>query len=811
VQLAGGIALHKGQIAEMKTGEGKTLTSTLPLVLNALAGKGAHLVTVNDYLAERDAHWMGVIYNYLGLSYGIIKHGLSDEDRRNAYHSDITYGTNNEYGFDYLRDNMKYRLEDYVQREHFYAIVDEVDSILVDEARTPLIISGPSEDSVDNYHIINKMLHGLTREWRVIDNPPAEMVAKAKKIEVSKVKEHLSQYEDLDVIIKGDFTLDEKARNIQLAEGGVEKMEQRLADYLKTPNLFDFENIEYLHHVNQALKAHYIFRRDIDYVVQNGQVLIVDEFTGRLMEGRRFSDGLHQALEAKENVKIEKENQTLASITFQNYFRKYEKLGGMTGTAETEADEFMKIYGLGVAVIPTNKPMVRKDHADVIYKTEAAKNRAIVKQIEDLRATGQPTLVGTASIESSEKLSRLLKQHKIPHNVLNAKHHETEAEIIASAGEKGSITIATNMAGRGTDIKLGEGVKEIGGLFILGTERHESRRIDNQLRGRSGRQGDNGASRFFLSLEDDLLRIFGGEKIANLMGRLRIDEDESIEHVLISKAIENSQKKVEAHNFDIRKHLLEYDDVMNRQREIIYQHRRRILGDQTEEVFLDIIEDLVESMLESYCDDHKIDEWDLVGLEKEIFAIFHLKLNLIGDHNPLPESHKYEWLLERVKEAYQEKKKEFTEYHTLIMRQILLEITDSMWKDHLLSMDHLKEGIGMRGYAQKNPLTEYKKEGFELFQGLMERIYSECVKSFFHVSMVKEPPQEIQRKPQEMQMIHQNPQMPSSDQSQEPEKPKQAPIRKGHEVGRNEPCPCGSGKKFKQCCLNKDKAVGAQP
>ncbi|MBT3225526.1 MAG: preprotein translocase subunit SecA [Deltaproteobacteria bacterium] len=803
VQLLGGIALHRGEIAEMKTGEGKTLTATLPLVLNALSGKGAHVVTVNDYLAERDSKWMGEIFQYLGMTVGVIKHGLTDEERRDAYAADITYGTNNEYGFDYLRDNMKFDLKDYVQRDHHYAIVDEVDSILIDEARTPLIISGLAAGSTENYHIIDREMYGLTREWRVSDSPEPELVAKLHEIEINEVKNFLRNHEDLDVIIPGDYTLEEKSRNIQLAESGIEKMQTRLTGILKTPNLFDFENIEFLHHVNQALKAQYVFKRDIDYVVQEGKVLIVDEFTGRIMEGRRFSDGLHQALEAKERVRIEKENQTLASITFQNYFRKYEKLAGMTGTAETEADEFMKIYNLGVVVIPTNKPMIRQDHADVIYKTAAAKKRAILSQIQDVFSKKQPVLVGTASIESSEVLSRMLDKNKIPHKVLNAKFHDQEAEIIAKAGQPGSVTIATNMAGRGTDIKLGEAIVNKGGLFILGTERNESRRVDNQLRGRSGRQGDAGASRYFLSLEDDLLRIFGGEKIANLMNKLKIDEDESIEHILISRAIENSQKKVEAHNFDIRKHLLEYDDVMNRQREIIYRQRKGILGDEGEEIFLDMLDDVLEVLLRQYCNVKHIDEWDLEGLEKELFSRFKLNLTSeMDDHNSSREE-LFDWISQKLLAQYREKGEEFGEYKEMVLRQILLEITDSMWKDHLLSMDHLKEGIGMRGYAQKNPLSEYKKEGFELFAALMTRISEECVKAFFQVSIVQEPPQERDRHPQEMEMIHGELDRP------EPQKvAKQMPARKKREPGRNEPCHCGSGKKYKNCCLKKDQDLG---
>ncbi|MBU2514879.1 preprotein translocase subunit SecA [bacterium] len=805
VQILGGIALHKGEIAEMKTGEGKTLTSTLPLFLNALTGKGVHLVTVNDYLAERDARWMGQIYNYLGMSYGVVKHGLDDSQRREAYGADITYGTNNEFGFDYLRDNMKFDLQDYVQRDHHYAIVDEVDSILVDEARTPLIISGPAQDSTENYHLVDKEMYGLTREWRVVDNPEPEMVAKHKGIDINAVKNFLKEQEDLDTIIPGDFTLEEKSRNIQLSERGVEKMQTRLSSLLKTSNLFDFENIEILHHVNQSLKAHYVFKRDIDYVVQDGRVLIVDEFTGRMMEGRRFSDGLHQALEAKERVRIEKENQTLASITFQNYFRRYEKLAGMTGTAETEKDEFMKIYNLGVIVVPTNKPMIRIDQPDSIYKTADAKYRAILKQIKVLHEKKQPVLVGTASIDSSERLSRILDKNKVPHKVLNAKFHAQEAEIIANAGLQGAVTIATNMAGRGTDIKLGEGVPALGGLYILGTERNESRRVDNQLRGRSGRQGDPGESRYFLSLEDDLLRIFGGERIANLMSKLKIDEDESIEHILISRAIENSQKKVEAHNFEIRKHLLEYDDVMNRQREIIYRQRRGILGEHAEDVFLDLLDDAIEKLMNQYCNEKYIDQWDLEGLQAEIFSRFKIKPSAeIEEHSATREALQ-KWVAKIAEKRYRDKIVEFGKYKDLVLRQILLEITDNMWKDHLLSMDHLKEGIGMRGYAQKNPLNEYKKEGFEMFADLMQRISEETVKAVFSISIVSEPPKEMPRKQQEMEMIHGEIDRPRRDDKA----PKQAPVRKARIPGRNELCYCGSGKKYKNCHLKDDQTKAA--
>jgi len=579
VQIIGGLVLHEGKITEMKTGEGKTLAATLPLYLNALTGEGCHLVTVNDYLAKRDAQWMGPIYNFLGLSVGVIVHGMDDDERRKAYHADIAYGTNNEFGFDYLRDNMKFNLEDYVQREFNYAIVDEVDSILIDEARTPLIISGPSEESTDKYYKINQIIPVLRREK--------------------------------------DYTIDEKSRTVVLTEEGVARVEKNL----KVQNLFEPRNIELLHHVNQALKAHTLFKRDVDYLVKEGQVIIVDEFTGRVMPGRRYSDGLHQALEAKEKVKIERENQTLASITFQNYFRMYKKLAGMTGTADTEAAEFKKIYNLDVVVAPTNMPMIRTDNPDVIYKTEAEKFNAVIEEIKVLHKEKRPVLVGTISIEKSELLSRYLSKTGIKHHVLNAKQHDKEAEIVAQAGQPGMVTISTNMAGRGTDIKLGEGVAELGGLHILGTERHESRRIDNQLRGRSGRQGDMGSSRFYLALEDDLLRIFGAERISSVMDRIGMEENQPIEHKLISKAIENAQKRVEAHNFDIRKHLLEFDDVMNRQRQVIYEQRKRVLkGEDPWADIEDMIEEIVEGIVPDFIDEKSHpEEWNLKGLDDMVF------------------------------------------------------------------------------------------------------------------------------------------------------------------------------------------------
>ncbi len=809
VQILGAIALNDGQIAEMKTGEGKTLTSTFPLVLQSLYGKGVHLVTVNDYLAERDASWMGEIYNYLGLTVGVIKHDMEETARREAYNADITYGTNNEFGFDYLRDNMKFDLTEYVQRDHFYSIVDEVDSVLIDEARTPLIISGPSEDTTENYYKVNSFITGLTRGWTKGDNPNIEAVARALDSDSKAAKEFLQTKEDSELVVPGDFTLDEKAKNIQLTEQGVELMEKRLDSFLKTSNLFDFENIEILHHVNQALKAHYVFKRNTDYVVQNGQVVIVDEFTGRLMEGRRFSEGLHQALEAKENVKIEAENQTLASITFQNYFRKYTKLAGMTGTAETEAEEFSKIYGLGVVAIPTNKPIARKDHADIIYKTIDVKNKAICTKVAELHKKGQPVLVGTASIENSEYLSSQFKKHAIPHKILNAKFHKQEAEIIAQAGKKGAVTIATNMAGRGTDIKLSEEVLELGGLFILGTERHESRRIDNQLRGRAGRQGDMGESRFFLSLDDNLLRIFGGERIAKLMDRLHIKEDEPIEHMLISRAIASSQSKVEAHNFDIRKHLLEYDDVMNRQREIIYKQRQRILGEDSLGIFTEMCEKVGDYLLDTYCESKHIDQWDTAELAKEIKTIFDLSTSLDEELNSLSAETFDTWLHDQIKKKLTENLNQFEEeIQLLLLRRIQLEITDNFWKDHLLSMDHMKEGIGMQGYAQKDPLTEYKKEGFTLFQELMSRIELECVQTFFHVQLQEQETllnHEFKTN-QSIELQHQS--VPNFEQEMQEETPvKKVSVRKRVLPSRNSPCWCGSGKKYKKCHWNADQEI----
>jgi len=756
VQLIGGIILHQGKIAEMRTGEGKTLVATLPVYLNALTGRGVHVVTVNDYLARRDAEWMGQIYRFLGLSVGVIVHGLDDEERKEAYNADITYGTNNEFGFDYLRDNMKFELASFCQRPFYYAIVDEVDSILIDEARTPLIISGPAEMSTDLYVKVNRIISKFQAE------------------------EH--------------YTIDEKARTVALTEEGVALGEK----LLHVDNLYDPRNIEWLHHLNQAMKAHLLFKRDVDYLVREGQVVIVDEFTGRAMPGRRFSDGLHQALEAKEGVKVENENQTLASITFQNYFRMYEKLSGMTGTADTEAAEFKKIYNLDVTVVPTHNPMVRVDYADAVYKNIQAKYRAIVREIKELHAKGQPVLVGTISIDVSEKISNLLKKEGIPHAVLNAKHHEKEAQIVAEAGQQGKVTIATNMAGRGTDIKLGEGVAELGGLHILGTSRHESRRIDNQLRGRSGRQGDPGSSRFYLSLEDDLLRIFGSDRISGIMDRLGMEEDEPIEHAMISRAIENAQRKVEGHNFEIRKHLLEYDDVMNKQREVIYRQRREVLSnDNLREVVVDMLADLAESAAPELTEARlAVDEWDWPAIEERFGAIFGFPLPWnSAEREGLTGDNLGERLLATLTAAYEQRERELgAENLRHLERLILLQMVDTHWKEHLLNMDHLKEGIGLRGYGQKNPLNEYKKEGFAMFMAMIEMVKQQTVNTLFRVQLVASD--EVNNLEEEQRQRRQPMQLGHGEEEAE-RKPK---TREGDKIGRNEPCPCGSGKKYKRCC-----------
>ncbi len=752
-QIIGGIVLHQGKIAEMKTGEGKTLAATLPAYLNALTGKGVHIITVNDYLAKRDTEWMGHIYKFLGLTVGTILHGLDDPQRQTSYHADITYGTNNEFGFDYLRDNMKFDEASLVQPELNFAIVDEVDSILVDEARTPLIISGPAEKSTHLYYQVNNIIPRLVRDT--------------------------------------DYTIDEKARSSVLSEDGVGHAER----LLKVENLYDPKYIELLHHINQALKAHTLFKRDVDYIVKDGEVIIVDEFTGRLMPGRRYSEGLHQALEAKENVRIANENQTLASITFQNYFRMYNKLAGMTGTADTEAAEFKKIYDLEVAVIPTNEPMIRLDHPDVIYKTKREKYEAVLNEIEALYEKGQPVLVGTISIDVSEQLSKILKKRGVPHTILNAKNHEKEAEIVAMAGQKNGVTISTNMAGRGTDIVLGKGVIELGGLHILGTERHESRRIDNQLRGRSGRQGDQGSSRFYLALEDDLLRIFGGDRITGIMDKLGMQEGEPIEHNLISKAIENAQRKVEGHNFDIRKHLLEYDDVMNQQREIIYRQRKEILdGRNLRESIEEMISEKAEEIVDTFADENVLpEEWDIKGLEKTIFKQYNLRLSIATNSlETMTKEDLLKTITDKAVEVYNDKETAvgFEEFRHL-ERMVMLQTIDSLWKDHLLSMDHLKEGIGLRGYAQQNPLVVYKKEGYEMFQDMISRVKDETLEILFRIQLAQPETIDDFRKPKEQDLVF----------SHGEEAAKKQPVKRDEKkVGRNAPCPCGSGKKYKKCC-----------
>ncbi|HOW52310.1 MAG TPA: preprotein translocase subunit SecA [bacterium] len=815
VQLIGGMVLHKGKIAEMKTGEGKTLVATLALVLNALSGKGCHLVTVNDYLAQRDAEWMGNIYKYLGLTVGVVLHGLSNKEKKDNYNCDITYGTNSEFGFDYLRDNMKYDLANYVQRDLHFGIVDEVDSILIDEARTPLIISGPSEDSTELYTVVNSIMYGLRDEVH--------------------------------------FKRDEKAKSVVLNEDGVHKVEQ----LLKIQNLYAPENLQLVHHVQQALKAHFMFAKEVDYILRDNRVMIVDEFTGRIMEGRRWSDGLHQAIEAKEGVKVESENQTLATITYQNYFRMYKKLAGMTGTADTEAAEFADIYNLGVIVIPTNRPTIRTDHGDVIFKTRRSKEQEVIKEIQKRHEAGQPVLVGTISVDSSEVFRQLLEKARIPHNVLNAKFHHKEADIIAQAGRKGAVTIATNMAGRGTDIVLGgnpeklakaelngwlagrEGTTEeelktkfdelvekyrpicirerdevvaAGGLHIVGTERHESRRIDNQLRGRSGRQGDPGSSRFFLSLEDDLLRIFGGEKVFNIMDKLGLEEGQPIEHRWITKAIENAQKKVEGHNFSIRKHVLEYDDVMNQQRKAVYALRRDILtgGEKNRETVLSMIEEVTNSLVgSSIPEGQSPGAWDceavreqlarVVMIPPETFTFVTPDVALNVERGKDPRTALAQVIYDFMVEQYTKKMSQYTPELTFeLERHVILEVLDFFWRRHLLTMDHLREGIGLRGYGQKNPKLEYKREGFSLFTEMMSTIYSESIKRLFAVQIVtQESLEKFEKKEEKREREMQAGSGPKTAVAKEPAK------RIAPKVNRNDPCPCGSGQKFKKCCMDK--------
>ena len=773
VQLLGAMALHNGKIAEMKTGEGKTLVATLAVILNSLEGKGVHVVTVNDYLAKRDAEWMGRLYNFLGLSVGVIVAGLSDEQRKEAYGADITYGTNNEFGFDYLRDNMKFYAEQLVQRGHHYAIVDEVDSILIDEARTPLIISGASDESTDLYQKVDEVVRTLEKEKH--------------------------------------YTVDEKGKTASLTDEGVLYVEEQLG----IENLYDTANITAQHHVLQSLKAHTVFRRDVDYIVKDDQVVIVDEFTGRLMDGRRYSDGLHQALEAKENVTIAAENQTLASITFQNYFRMYDKLAGMTGTADTEAVEFHQIYNLEVVSIPPNKPMQRKDYPDLIYRTRKEKYDAIIEAIRELYEKGQPVLVGTISIETSEMLSQRLKKLNIPHSVLNAKQHAREAEIVAQAGQKGHVTIATNMAGRGTDIVLGEGVLELGGLHILGTERHESRRIDNQLRGRSGRQGDPGSSRFYLSLEDDLMRLFGSDRISGLMEKLGLKDGEAIENTMVTRAVESAQKRVEAHHFEIRKTLLDYDNVMNQQREVIYTLRRDMMVEEDlEPVLSEFRNDILD---DAYTPLEQADTDTAIELRKALQArladVFNLGRVLAADA-PVPDRAGCE---ECIHQIFQQLREEAGPLYQDILRYFLLEELDRTWKEHLRNMDALRDGIGLRGYGQKDPKLEYKREGFEMFQSMLFQIREGVFRALTRVHVqpaepapaedaveegnapAEAPQQEAPKAKPTLSLRHKENDDLAYSGSQTTDAGNQ-PAKAKPRVGRNDPCPCGSGKKYKKCC-----------
>ncbi|MFN2497959.1 MAG: preprotein translocase subunit SecA [Pyrinomonadaceae bacterium] len=819
VQLIGGIVLHQGKIAEMRTGEGKTLVATLPAYLNALTGRGGvHVITVNDYLASRDAEWMGQIHRFLGLEVGCIQNDMDDFERQTAYAADITYGTNNEFGFDYLRDNMKFDLATCVQRGHYFAIVDEVDSILIDEARTPLIISGPSDEATDKYYKADAIIPQLKKG------------------------------EEVDGVKTGEYLVDERQHTAVLTEEGVDKAERLLG----VGNLYDPSNMELLHCVEQALKAHTLYRLDHQYVVQDGEVIIVDDFTGRLMKGRRWSDGLHQAVEAKEGVKIEKENQTLATITLQNYFRLYEKLSGMTGTAETEAAEFQTTYKLDVIVIPTHMPMVRKDFSDVIYRTLPEKWDAVIEEIKDCHDRGQPTLVGTVSVENSELIARRLQREAVPHNVLNAKYHEREAEIVAQAGRKGAVTIATNMAGRGTDILLGgnpdfmareflkkeevdpdeasekewsqaferakriveaehKEVVGIGGLHILGTERHESRRIDNQLRGRAGRQGDPGSSRFFLSLEDDLMRIFAGDKVKALMQRLGMEKGVAIESKMVSKRIESAQKSVEGRNFESRKHLLEYDDVMNKQRETIYGLRRQLMEEPDQREYLlgdppqaGVAYDLLSDLTKQYLNpDVSPDDWDVENYKIQIKTIYDFDADAEGIDIPNMTSEEVtDAVWEKLKVKYAKKEKQIgPEAMRTYERIIMLNIIDAQWKDHLLSLDHLKQGIGLVGYGQKDPLVEYKKQSFDMFQEMLDRIDTSTIRSLFNLQVVSEQPPEAirqRRSPRSTSMTFTGPNQGAAAAGEEAGKVKTI-VRDQPKVGRNEPCPCGSGKKYKKC------------
>lgn len=824
VQLIGGIILHQGRISEMKTGEGKTLMATLPAYLNALTGKGVHIVTVNDYLAKRDKEWMGKVYEFLGLTVGCIVHGISNQERKAAYNYDITYGTNNEFGFDYLRDNMVIYKEDMVQRPLYFAIVDEVDSILVDEARTPLIISGTGDKSTKLYEMADSFARTLTS--RIMDPGEEKMDPFNREIKEETV----------------DYVIDEKAKSCSITEKGTAKAES----FFGIENLSDIENMEIAHHVNQALKARSIMKRDIDYVVKDGEVIIVDEFTGRLMYGRRYSDGLHQAIEAKEKLNVKSESKTLATITFQNYFRMYTKLSGMTGTAKTEEAEFREIYDMDVVEIPTNKPVIRQDLADVIYRSEEAKFRAVVREIKEKHATGQPILVGTITIERSELLSKMLKKEGIPHEVLNAKHHDREAEIVAQAGRFGSVTIATNMAGRGTDIVLGGNpeflakqemrkkgftdeilslvdsfydtdneevlaarktyqelhdkykvetdaenrkVLEAGGLHIIGTERHESRRIDNQLRGRAGRQGDPGSSRFYISLEDDLMRLFGGERIINLIDGLKMPEDEPLEHSMLTKSIENAQKKVEGNNFGIRKHVLKYDDVMNKQREVIYGERRKVLeGEDLRSHIQEMAKSLVMDNIEIYTRQSKYpEEWDLEGLENYVMNLFDINKKFLSftDIESITKEALIDKIIEKAEEKYKAKELDFGEERFReVERVVLLQVVDSKWMDHIDAMDQLRQGIGLRAYGQEDPVRAYQNEGFDMFNEMTHSIWEDTVRFLYQV----ENPEKVQRKKVAE---------PVSTNADEISK---TIVNKEKKVGRNDPCPCGSGKKYKKCC-----------
>ena len=864
VQLIGGIILHEGKIVEMKTGEGKTLAATLPLYLNALAGRGVHLITVNDYLARRDAEWMGGIYSLLGLSVGVIVHGMGDVERKEAYGCDITYGTNNEFGFDYLRDNMKFDFDDFVQRDFHYVIVDEVDSILIDEARTPLIISGPVEHSENKIFneakplvinlkkkqgtVIHKVLNEARKRIETGDDEEKiiELLLQAKrgdpknplffdilaknqtlKKQIDRMEAMLSSQKLLPELDQDLYCIiDERNNSVELTDIGITLLsgggigdfvlpdidhesykireDESLNDGEKTGLLDDLEegymrSSELLHATQQLVKAYWLFEKDVQYVVKDDQVVIVDEFTGRMMPGRRWSDGLHQAVEAKEGVSVAEENQTLASVTFQNFFRMYEKLAGMTGTADTEAVEFNNIYKLDVNVAPTNMPMIRKDFPDVIYKSEREKYKAVVEEIKELNEKGQPVLVGTISIEKSEMLSKMLKRANVPHSVLNAKHHQKEAEIIKEAGQHKTVTISTNMAGRGTDIVLGEGVIDLGGLHILGTERHESRRIDNQLRGRSGRQGDPGSSRFYLSLEDDLLRIFGSDRISGIMDRLGMEEGQPIEANLISKAIENAQRKVEAHNFDIRKHLLEYDDVMNKHREIVYSRRKEVLsGKGTEEIILGMVEEKVQDLIERFTDPNEPPEdWDIKMLKEELSRAFGFRLKIgpgdLGEekYNALQMDDLKDLIKERVNSEMERRKKDFgKEDLEMLQKFLLLQIIDNQWVRHLQDVDHMKEGIGLRGYGQLDPLREYQKEGYALFEETMDQIREEALTALSRIRLMRKGPEEPPRKKKR-----------SMNYSHGGEDEISVTVKRdGKKIGRNAPCPCGSGKKYKKCC-----------